>query len=514
MLLQDVALQLNPADPVAIARQDLAAGMRVKPGQDLGESFTIRDDIPAGHKFALRSVNPGETVLRYGQPIGIASQAIAPGEWVHTHNLSVGNLERDFAFRLIAPQPGSDAPSSDSFSGYVRSNGMVGTRNYIAVVSTVSCSSQTARAIAQAFQGDGLKAYPQVDGVVAITHANGCCEPLGSTALTYIQRALGQISRHPNVGGVIYVGLGCEGNQMQALVPPNLDQADAPCLIGPYLMIQACGGIEKTVQAGVEAVQALLPRVNAHQRTPAPLSALRVALQCGGSDGWSGVTANPLVGQISDRIVSAGGTVVLAETPEIYGAEHLLLNRVASEAAGQKLIAILQEWQRQSKLLGFSLDNNPSPGNKKGGITTIYEKSLGAIAKAGTSPLVDAVGYAEWITSQGFVFMDTPGYDPVSVTGEVAGGCNLVLFTTGRGSVFGGNFAPCIKIASNTAMYRRMQSDMDYDAGELLTGKSMDLAAEELLARVIAVASGERSRSERIGFRDVEFAPWHVGATL
>jgi altronate hydrolase len=516
-----IALLLHPADSAAIAKMDIPAGTRITlqhPGKPHRE-ITVQQDVPAGHKFATHEIEEGKDVLRYGQKIGLATQDIHRGDWVHTHNLSTGDMDREFSIQVVPPPPPIQKEAGElTFMGYPRPGGLVGTRNLIAVVSSVSCSAQVVRAIAGAFPRDTLRDFPQVDGVIAITHATGCCVPLGSTSLAYLQRTLSQIARHPNVGGVVYVSLGCEGNQMQALVQPNWDRLDslerATCVVGPYLVIQECGGIAGTVRAGTEAVRQMLPFVNANQRKPAPLSGLTVALQCGGSDGWSGVTANPLVGRVSDRIVQAGGTVVLAETPEIYGAEHLLLNRVVSEAAGHKLVAIIQEWQRQSQVYGFSMDNNPSPGNKKGGLTTIFEKSLGAVAKAGSTPLVDALGYAEWITSKGLVFMDSPGYDPVSVTGQVAGGCNLVIFTTGRGSVFGGSLAPCLKVVSNSDTYRRMAADMDYNAGVLLEGMSLDTAAEELLAMLVGAASGMQTKSEAAAFREEEFIPWQLHATL
>jgi altronate hydrolase len=514
-----IALLLHPLDTVAIAKQDIPAGTRINlaPGSR-EQAITIQQDVPTGHKFAVVPVGTGKAVLRYGQKIGVATQEIYVGDWVHTHNLATGDMEREFSIRTVPLSPLQEEAGGLTFLGYPRPGGLVGTRNLIVVVSSVSCSAQVARAIAGAFSPDILRDYPQVDGVVAITHGTGCCVPIGSTSLAYLQRTLVQIARHPNVGGVVYVSLGCEGNQMQDLVRTNWEAMDSldpgTCVVGPYLAIQECGGIAETVRGGVAAVQRMLPFVNATRRERTPLSGLTVALQCGGSDGWSGITANPLVGRVSDRIVQAGGTVVLAETPEIYGAEHLLLNRVASEEAGQKLVAILREWQRQSQVYGFSLDNNPSPGNKKGGLTTIFEKSLGAVAKAGSTPLVDALPYAEWITSKGLVFMDTPGYDPVSVTGQVAGGCNLVIFTTGRGSVFGGSLAPCVKVVSNSTTYRRMAADMDYNAGALLEGANMDTAAEELLDLVIGAASGVQTKSEISSFREEEFIPWQLHATL
>jgi altronate hydrolase len=402
--------------------------------------------------------------------------------------------------------------------GYPRAGNRFGVRNTIAVVSTVNCSAQSVQAIAGAFTPEILADFPNVDGVVAITHSYGCSGPIGDLSYRYLQRTLLNLARQPNIGGIVYVSLGCEVNQMADLVSAAREQANendhGTAVVGPFLTIQDEGGIAKTVSAGIKAVKEMLPRVNAIRRVPAPLSGLSVALQCGGSDGWSGVTANPLVGRVADEIVRGGGTVVLAETPEIYGAEHLLTSRAASEQVGQKLIERIQWWQAQAELLGFSLDNNPSPGNKAGGLTTIYEKSLGAVAKGGSTPLMDVVEYAGWIDSKGLVFMDTPGNDPASVTGQVAGGCNLVLFTTGRGSVFGGNLAPCIKIASNSDTYRRMVDDMDYNAGVILEGKTFDEATAELLEQVIAVASGAPTKSEGNPYRQAEFIPWHIGVTL
>ena len=387
----------------------------------------------------------------------------------------------------------------------------MGTRNYIAVISTVSCANQSARQIADAFTPERLAEFPNVDGVVAIVHATGCCAPPDSLSFRYLQRTLLHLAEHPNVGGAIFVSLGCEGNQIQkdpAQAFPN------PIPSSSVLTIQDLGGIRATVRAGIAAVEQLLPAVNSIQRTPQPISELVAALQCGGSDGWSGVTANPLVGQVADPLVDSGGTVILAETPEIYGAEHLLTHRVADPEAGRRLIERIQWWQAHAAREGFSLDNNPSPGNKAGGLTTIYEKSLGAVAKGGSRPLQAVYEYAERITRRGLVFMDTPGYDPVSVTGQVAGGSTLVLFTTGRGSVFGGLIAPCIKIATNTATYQRMQEDMDFNAGALLEGAGFEAASQALLDLVIETASGKASKSETSPGRESEFIPWQPGGIL
>jgi altronate hydrolase len=408
------------------------------------------------------------------------------------------------------PIPQTASILDRTFLGFRREDGRVGTRNYIAVISTVSCANQSARLIAEAFQRTRRAEFPNVDSVVAIVHATGCCAPPDSLSYRYLQRTLFHLAAHPNVCGAIFISLGCEGNQVQE---PSAAFPD-PVPSSSVLTIQNLGGIRATVRAGIAAVEQLLPVVNASRRTPQPLSELVVALQCGGSDGWSGVTANPLVGRVADAIVDSGGTAILAETPEIFGAEHLLTRRVANPEAGYRLIERIRWWQEHAAREGFSLDNNPSPGNKAGGLTTIYEKSLGAVAKGGSRPLQAVYEYAERVTCRGLVFMDTPGYDPVSVTGQVSGGGNLVLFTTGRGSVFGGLIAPCIKIASNAATYQRMAEDMDFNASVLLEGTGFEAASQALLELVIETASGKASKSEASSGRESEFIPWQPGGIL
>jgi altronate hydrolase len=482
--------------------------------------LSTRQEIPSGHKLARAAVAAGQPVLRYGQVIGFASCDIQPGDWVHSHNLEVGDMQREFEVKVapldesgnlgVLGRGAAQNTQISSFYGFRRADEKVGTRNYIAVISTVSCADQSARQIAEAFTPERLAAFPNVDGVVALVHATGCCAAPGSLSFRFLQRTLFHLAEHPNVGGAIFVSLGCEGNQVQS---PSAD-FPSPDPSRSVLTIQDLGGIRGTVRAGIAAVEELLPAVDGIQRTPQPLSELVAALQCGGSDGWSGVTANPLVGRVADAIVDSGGTVVLAETPEIFGAEHLLTHRAADEQAGRRLIERIQWWQAHAAREGFSLDNNPSPGNKAGGLTTIYEKSLGAVAKGGSRPLQAVYEYAERITRRGLVFMDTPGYDPVSVTGQVAGGCNLVLFTTGRGSVFGGQIAPCIKIATNSTTYQRMQEDMDFNAGILLEGGGFEDTAQALLDLTIDIASGRDSKSETSPGRESEFIPWQPGGIL
>jgi galactarate dehydratase len=505
-----ILLRLHPQDPVAVARQDIPAGAVIlaDPAAGFPADLVAREAVPAGHKIALAPIEPGGEVQRYGYPIGIATRRIDPGDWVHTHNLSVPSQPPDRAYHLAAPEPLVAPAGRRTFLGFPRPGGRAGTRNYIAVISTSICSAQAAQGIAAAFTKDRLGRYPNVDGVVAIVPQTGCCVPMNSQAFSYLQRSMLNTARNPNFGGTLFISLGCEGNQMEPVVD-TLEWDDTPR--PPVLVIQELGGLRGTVEAGVKAVEALLPQVNACARAPMPASALTLALQCGGSDGWSGVTANPLVGLVSDRIVRQGGTAVLAETPEIYGAEHLLANRVAEPEVGRMLVRLLESWEAQAQQYGFSLDNNPSPGNKQGGITTIFEKSLGAVAKAGSTALAGVYDYAELVDRKGLVFMDSPGFDPASVTGELAGGCNLILFTTGRGSVYGTNLAPCIKIATNTPMYERMQGDMDYNAGAILEGKSMDQAAGELFEMVLEIASGKPAKSEGFGFREGEFVIWQPG---
>jgi altronate hydrolase len=510
--LNNLALLLNPADNVAIARQPIPAGTPLLDGE---QHWLTRQFIPAGHKLARTALSTGQPVLRYGQVIGFASCDIQPGDWVHSHNLEVGDMHREFDVQIVPPSPGpfphlGEEEKTGKFLGFRRTDGRVGTRNYIAVISTVSCANQSARQIADAFTPDQLAEFPNVDGVIAIVHAAGCSSPPDSLSFRYLQRTLLHLAEHSNVGGAIFISLGCEGNQVQE--PSAAFPTPVPS--NSVLTIQELGGIRATVRAGIKSVEQLLPTVNNIRRSPQPISGLVVALQCGGSDGWSGVTANPLVGCVADALVDSGGTVILAETPEIFGAEHLLTHRVADKDAGRRLIERIQWWQEHAARESFSLDNNPSPGNKAGGLTTIYEKSLGAVAKAGSRPLQAVYEYAERITRPGLVFMDTPGNDPVSVTGQVAGGGNLVLFTTGRGSVFGGLLAPCIKIATNTTTYQRMLEDMDFNAGVLLEGAGFEATSQALLDLVIDIASGKASKSETSPARESEFVPWQPGGIL
>ena len=512
---QDVAIQLSAHDNVAVAKHDLAAETILS--TPMGKTWTLKEQIPVGHKFALQAITASKPVLRYGYMIGIATQSIQTGEWVHTHNLSVGKMNRDYAYRVVKrllPQA-----ADRTFMGYVRADGRVGTRNYIAVIATVNCSAHVTTEIARAFTPERLRAFPNVEGVIPLVHHSGCSSNPADLSHLYLHRTLANIVRNSNMGDYVLVGLGCEGNSVgDFCASPMANSNDGVSSVSPVggtgMIIQDEGGFRKTVAAGIAAIDRMLPKVNAYLRTPQPISKLSVGLQCGGSDSWSGITANPLVGMVVDKIVQAGGVAVLAETPEIFGAEHLLLQRVARAEVAQRLIRRIEWWNDQAARHEFTVDNNPSPGNKRGGLTTIFEKALGAVAKGGSTPLNDVYEYAEYVTDQGLVFMDTPGYDPVSATGQVAGGCNLLVFTTGRGSVYSGNVAPCIKVASNRALFAKMSDDMDFDAGTILEGEPMPDAADRLLDLLVSVASGERTRSEEKGLPDCEFVPWQPGPVL
>ncbi|MEY8829449.1 UxaA family hydrolase [Sedimentitalea sp. XS_ASV28] len=499
-------IRLDPDDNVVTATHALQAGVQI-------EEVTTTGLVPSGHKIATRPIRKGDQIRKYAQFIGLASQDIAPGEHVHTHNVAFRNTETSYEFgtdlRPVVPVPEAQV---DRFMGYRRANGRVGTRNYIAVVTSVNCSATAARRIADAFGPDEMAHYPNVDGVVAFVHGTGCGMGGDGEGFEALQRVMWGYARHPNHAGVLMVGLGCEMNQIDWLLDAyGLQQ-------GPLFQtmnIQSVAGLQRTVDMGIEKVRAMLPLANEARREPCPASDLMVALQCGGSDAWSGITANPALGYASDLLAAQGGTGVLAETPEIYGAEHLLTRRAADRETGDKLVGLIRWWEDYTARNRGSMDNNPSPGNKKGGLTTILEKSLGAAAKGGTSPLMGVYKYAEPVTAAGFTFMDSPGYDPASVTGQIAGGCNLVVFTTGRGSAFGSKPAPTIKVATNSEMYARMIDDMDVNAGDMLTdGITLKQKGREIYELILRVASGEPSKSEAQGLGDYEFVPWQIGAVM
>lgn len=492
-------IRLDPSDNVVTAARPLAVG-----------EYGATTLVPRGHKMAAQDIAAGQPVLKYAQIIGYAARDIARGEHVHVHNLEFRSVAHEYEFGTNL-RPVAASATQDTFMGYRRPDGRIGTRNTIAILTSVNCSATAARMIAAHFTPERLAAYPNVDGVSAFVHGTGCGMSDGE-GLAALQRVMWGYARNPNVGAVLMAGLGCEVNQIDWLVEAY---GLKPGPLFQSMNIQDVGGIAKTVALGIKKIEAMLPLVNEITRTPCPVSALTLALQCGGSDAMSGITANPALGYACDLLVAQGGTGVLAETPEIYGAEHLLTSRAVSQEVGEKLIGLIRWWEDYTTRNKGSMDNNPSPGNKKGGLTTILEKSLGAAAKGGTTPLTGVYKYGEQITAKGFVFMDSPGYDPASVTGQIASGCTLVAFTTGRGSAFGAKPSPSLKIATNTEMYKRMTEDMDINAGRILTdGASVEEVGREIYEELLAVASGKKTKSEAQGLGDFEFVPWQIGAVM
>ncbi|MEM8591741.1 MAG: altronate dehydratase family protein [Pseudomonadota bacterium] len=497
-------LKLDPHDNVGVAQTRLKMGVSA-------EGVEARSPIPAGHKMALQPINTGDAVIKYAQKIGIAAEDIAAGDHVHTHNLAFTNVDADYDFATNL-RPVEPATVEDTFQGFDRGEGRIGTRNFIGIITSVNCSATAARMIADHFTPERLADYPNVEGVVAFVHGTGCGMGGDGTGYEALQRVMWGYARHPNLAGVLMVGLGCEMNQIDWLLEAY-GLAHGPLF--HTMNIQSVAGLRRTVETGIAKVSAMLPEANKFTRTTCPASALKVALQCGGSDAWSGVTANPALGHACDLLVAQGGTGVLAETPEIYGAEHLLTERAVDEPTGRRLIGLINWWERYTAANHGSMDNNPSPGNKAGGLTTILEKSLGAAAKGGTTPLTGVYKYAEIVDKPGFTFMDSPGYDPASVTGQIAGGCQIVCFTTGRGSAFGSKPAPTIKIATNSDMARRMHEDMDVDAGRILSaGESIETMGREIYQLILDTASGRATKSEAQGLGDYEFVPWQIGATM
>jgi altronate hydrolase len=509
--MSSLVIRLNPADDVVIARLDLLPGVAIAEESQNAASLRAATRIPAGHKVATHAIKAGSPVRRYNQIIGFATCDIAAGEHVHVHNLEMGDFERDYAF-CAEMKPTDYVAEPATFQGYVRPDGRVATRNFIGILPSVNCSATTARYIAQQFHGAALAEFPNVDGVVALTHGTGCGMASEGLGMDVLRRTVAGYARHPNFAGVLLLGLGCESNQINRLM--EAEKLNAGAMLH-HMTIQETGGTAKTVREGVARVREMLAEANKLTRSTVSAKHITLALQCGGSDGYSGITANPALGAAVDLIVRHGGAAVLSETPEIYGAEHLLTRRAVSREVGEKLVARIRWWEDYTAKNDGEMNNNPSPGNKAGGLTTILEKSLGAVAKGGTTNLVDVYEYAEEITARGFVYMDTPGYDPVSATGQVAGGANVVCFTTGRGSVFGCKPAPSLKLATNTSLYRRMTDDMDINCGGIADGeKTIQQVGQEIFELVLATASGQKTKSEELGFGDDEFIPWQLGATM
>lgn len=496
-------IRLHDNDNVVIALSDLAKGA------DVG-GLNLPGPVPRGHKIAHHAIPKGENIIRYGQIIGQATEDIAPGAHVHSHNLGMGPHSTDYAIGAESrPLPPLEPMS---FMGYHRPDGTVGTRNYLGILTSVNCSGSVARFIAEAAEKDPvLNAMPGLDGIVPIVHGTGCGMSGTNEGYQTLMRTLKGYARNPNFGGILLVGLGCEVMQVPDLVGQGRLRPDGNFR---YMTIQGEGGTRATIERALRTLREMAEIAGKAVRAPAPVSHLVVGLQCGGSDGYSGITANPALGHASDLLVRMGGTTILSETPEIYGAEHLLTRRAVSREVGERLLERIRWWEDYTARNDGEMDNNPSPGNKRGGLTTILEKSLGAVAKGGTAPLTQVYKFAEPITERGFTYMDSPGYDPASVTGQIASGATLIVFTTGRGSVSGYKPSPCIKLATNSEMYGRMKEDMDINCGDILDGVSIEAKGREILEEIVAVASGKKTKSEELGFGGAEFVPWQIGAVM
>ncbi|SAK46711.1 altronate dehydratase [Caballeronia hypogeia] len=499
-------IRLHPDDNVVIARTDVAIGTPVP-----SEDFVCRSQVTAGYKIAARAIKQGDAVRKYNVTIGFANTDIAPGTMVHSHNVEFREFDRDYAFcadyrdvEMIAEKDRA------TFQGIVRENGEVATRNYIGILSTVNCSATVAHKIAEWFTPERLADYPNVDGVVAFTHGIGCGMEMSGEPMALLRRTMAGYARHPNLAAALVIGLGCERNQLAGLM--EQEGLNAGARLHTFIM-QESGGTRRTIEAGIEAVRALLADANRVQRTTVSASHLKVGLQCGGSDGFSSITANPALGAAVDLLVRHGGTAILSETPEIYGVEHTLTRRAASREVGEKLLERIRWWKEEYSVgRDVQINGKVSPGNQVGGLANIFEKSIGSSMKGGTGPLMEVYRYAEPVRQRGLVFMDTPGFDPVSATGQIAGGANLIAFTTGRGSMFGAKPVPSLKLATNTPMYQRLVEDMDLNCGGILDGvASVESTGRAIFDALLGAASGQRTKSELLGLGDHEFVPWQIG---
>ncbi len=498
-------LHLHPNDNVFVAKTALALGQEIP---ELG--VRARAQVPAGHKIAARRIAEGEQVRKYDTVIGVATRDLEPGDYVHSHNLKIVDYYRDPAFGAdVRPVQYVPEDRRATFQGFVRADGRVGTRNFIGILSSVNCSATAIRHIAAHFTPERLAAYPNVDGVVAFAQTSGCGMSSPSEHFDVLRRTLAGYARHPNLAGALIVGLGCERNQVDALVQ---SQGLQPGQLLRTFVMQDMGGTRATIAAGIAAIEEMLPIANQAQRQAVSASHLKIGLECGGSDGFSGITANPALGAAMDILVRHGGTAILSETPEIHGVEFMLTRRAVSPEVGQKLLDRLAWWEKYAAGQNAQFNGVVGHGNQAGGLANIFEKSLGSAMKGGTTPLQAVYEYAEPITQSGFVFMDSPGYDPVAATGQIASGANMICFTTGRGSMFGSKPAPTVKLATNTPMYLRLQEDMDINCGLIVDGEcTVPEMGERIFAQILRHASGEPTKSELLGLGDNEFVPWHLG---
>jgi altronate hydrolase len=500
-------IRLHANDNVLIAKTQLSLGQLIEID---GVSVRLRAQVPPGHKVAARAIPAGQPVRKYDTVIGFATRDIEAGDHVHSHNIELREYDRDPGFGLDV-RPVDYVPEAEraTFMGIVREDGRVGTRNFIGLFSSVNCSATAIKKIAEWFTPERLAAYPNVDGVVAFAQTSGCGMSSPSYHFDVLRRTIAGYVRHPNLAGALIVGLGCERNQVADLVS---SQGLREGSLMRTMVMQDIGGTRQTIEAGIAMVQEMLPAANAIRREKVSASHIKVGLECGGSDGFSSITANPALGAAMDILVRHGGTAILSETPEIHGVENMLTRRAVSAEVGQKLLDRLEWWKEYTKGQNAQFNGVVGHGNQQGGLANIFEKSLGSAMKGGTTPLQAVYEYAEPIDQAGFVFMDSPGYDPVACTGQIASGANLICFTTGRGSMFGSKPAPTIKLATNTAMFTRLLEDMDINCGLVLDGEAtMQEMGQIIFDNILRAASGERTKSELLGLGDHEFIPWHLG---
>jgi altronate hydrolase len=500
-------IRLDDRDNVVVARLDIAKGTTISE-----EQIIALHDVPLGHKLASRHIKKGEPILKYNTTIGFAAEDIEPGTYLHSHNISFNKITKDY--RLAEDYvPTEVLPSEQraTFMGYDRGDGRVGTRNMVGIFITVNCSATVARKISAYFDQERLASYANVDGVVAFVHEQGCGMEMTGEPMDLLRRTLAGYIRHPNIGGALVLSLGCERNNLVQFFEEQGLEAGTKL---KTITMQEVGGTHNAIKAGIEAVKQLLDVANQTCRTKCSVEHIMIGLQCGGSDGLSGLSANPALGKAVDILVRNGGTAILSETPEIYGVEQTLTARARSPEVGQKLIDRMNWWLKYSEGRDTQINGRVSPGNNSGGLANILEKSLGGAKKAGSTGLMEVYKYGESVKERGFVYMDTPGYDPVSATGQIAGGANLICFTTGRGSCFGSYPSPTIKLASNTPMYERMVGDMDINCGSVIDGtKTLDEMGQEIFDFVLRIASGEQTKSEAMEVGEEEFCPWPIGVT-
>jgi len=498
-------LRLDDADNVMVAKAAVEKGTFIA-----ALDGAVSEDVPQGHKVAACRIEQGAPVLKYNTVIGYAAEDIEKGRWVHSHNLKIDAIAKDYRFAEDYRETELLAPDARArFMGYLRADGRVGTRNQIGIFVTVNCSATVARKLSRYFDEERLAPYPNIDGVTAFIHHQGCGMEMTGEPMDLLRRTLSGYIRHPNIAGAIVLSLGCERNNVKSFMEQESLKAGKMLHV---ITMQESGGTLNAFEAGKTAIENMLEAANKIERQPCSAEHIMVGLQCGGSDGFSALSANPALGRAVDLLVRHGGTAILSETPELYGVEHTLSARARTKEIGQKFIDRINWWLEYNKGRDTQINGRVSPGNNAGGIANIIEKSLGGAKKGGSTGINAVYEYGWPVTERGLVIMDTPGYDPVSATGQIAGGANLVCFTTGRGSCFGSYPAPTIKLASNTDMYMRMTGDMDINCGQVIDGsKTLDEMGEEIFAHILEIASGRQSKSEQMGVGEDEFVPWQIG---